>query len=368
MRNSPAPSTASARPASSRARGNSIQSTADQSRQRPASSASSRPNGITTAVPDLAATPNGAKSTDTKPTKEPTVPIKTDPAAKEEASSSAPAAPPPAARANSAGGASARRGSTAKPTDAEAQKAEVAKTPTPITTTTGTTTTTSTVTTTKSGRASKPSTPALGTFPDTPAPRSRNARNAANTASNTNAGTAATTPAPSAPAKRSHKKGAAQQLQLQQQQQQQALATAQQQQQPKQDEEVNNSSAQDEEEEDGDMDADPNEPRYCYCNSVSYGAMIACDSANCSIEWFHLDCVGLKDPPEENSTSPPSPFPKKRKLPPFSFPTPPHLTHSIDHHFPRGIHHAVKTNRRAVKWYCNNCKDRMKSGKKANGR
>lgn len=38
---------------------------------------------------------------------------------------------------------------------------------------------------------------------------------------------------------------------------------------------------------------DENEPRYCICQGVSYGNMIACDNANCGREWFHLDCVGL---------------------------------------------------------------------------
>ncbi|KAG1883081.1 hypothetical protein F4604DRAFT_1984955 [Suillus subluteus] len=34
--------------------------------------------------------------------------------------------------------------------------------------------------------------------------------------------------------------------------------------------------------------ADPNEPRYCYCNQVSYETMIACDGDTCKLEWFHL--------------------------------------------------------------------------------
>ncbi|KAG2076085.1 hypothetical protein BDR04DRAFT_1114675 [Suillus decipiens] len=31
--------------------------------------------------------------------------------------------------------------------------------------------------------------------------------------------------------------------------------------------------------------ADPNEPRYCYCNQVSYETMIACDNDACKLEW-----------------------------------------------------------------------------------
>ena len=39
--------------------------------------------------------------------------------------------------------------------------------------------------------------------------------------------------------------------------------------------------------------ADPSEPTYCFCNRVSFGEMIACDNADCHIEWFHFECVGL---------------------------------------------------------------------------
>lgn len=42
---------------------------------------------------------------------------------------------------------------------------------------------------------------------------------------------------------------------------------------------------------------DPNEPRYCYCNRVSYETMIACDSDTCKLEWFHLPCTGLNAVP-----------------------------------------------------------------------
>jgi hypothetical protein len=126
-----------------------------------------------------------------------------------------------------------------------------------------------TIVTTKSGRASKPSTPAMGNFPE-PLPRSKNTRNTASTA-----------------AKRSHKKGGAPQ----------AVAA----QAAEQDE---NGSAQD--------DEDADELRYCYCNGVSYGEMVACDADTCEREWFHLDCVGLKAAPGANSkfyTLPPSSSP-----------------------------------------------------------
>ncbi|RYP03665.1 hypothetical protein DL764_004992 [Monosporascus ibericus] len=242
--NSLIPPAAAARPSSARARGNSIHSTAEQARQRPTSSASNRQSGTTTGPPDLAVTQNGTKPADNKP-KESAPPIKTDPVREEAA--------PPIPRASSAGG-SSKKESTAKAEDAEPPRGETPKAPAPIATS---------VVTTKSGRASKPSTPALGTFPEV-GPRSRNSRTTSTTA------------------KRSHKKGASQQAVL-------AAQAA--------DEDTN--SVQDDD--DGEIDAD--EQRYCYCNGVSYGAMIACDSTTCTIEWFHLDCVGLKDAPEENGKS-----------------------------------------------------------------
>ena len=43
---------------------------------------------------------------------------------------------------------------------------------------------------------------------------------------------------------------------------------------------------------------DPNEPRYCVCNQVSYGDMVACDNPRCPVEWFHYPCVGINAPPK----------------------------------------------------------------------
>jgi hypothetical protein len=59
---------------------------------------------------------------------------------------------------------------------------------------------------------------------------------------------------------------------------------------------------------------DPDEPRYCLCNRVSFGTMIGCEnhdvslsflflirkmltSIKCEKEWFHLECVGLEEIP-----------------------------------------------------------------------
>jgi len=128
---------------------------------------------------------------------------------------------------------------------------------------------TQTITTTKSGRASKPSTPAIPSFPLEPV-RSRSSRAALETASNN---------------KRSHKKGAGAAAQQQLMAQQRG-------------EEDDASSVQG----DGDDEDEANEPRYCYCNGVSYGEMVGCDNTDgCEREWFHLECVGLKSAPSSKA-------------------------------------------------------------------
>ncbi|XP_030379084.1 inhibitor of growth protein 3-like [Scaptodrosophila lebanonensis] len=48
----------------------------------------------------------------------------------------------------------------------------------------------------------------------------------------------------------------------------------------------------------GEWSYDPNEPRYCTCNQVSYGDMVACDNDACPYEWFHYPCVGITQPPK----------------------------------------------------------------------
>lgn len=49
------------------------------------------------------------------------------------------------------------------------------------------------------------------------------------------------------------------------------------------------------------MDVDDDEAgddkKYCICQNVSFGDMVACDNADCPYEWFHWDCVGLKSEP-----------------------------------------------------------------------
>jgi len=48
----------------------------------------------------------------------------------------------------------------------------------------------------------------------------------------------------------------------------------------------------------GEWAPDPNEPRYCLCNQVSYGDMVACDNPDCPLEWFHYACVDITAPPK----------------------------------------------------------------------
>ncbi|KAJ5666018.1 uncharacterized protein N7477_008466 [Penicillium maclennaniae] len=52
----------------------------------------------------------------------------------------------------------------------------------------------------------------------------------------------------------------------------------------------------------GDDEDEEGEPRYCYCDQVSFGEMVACDNDACPREWFHLSCVGLTKPPGKNGT------------------------------------------------------------------
>ncbi|RCK54876.1 Transcriptional regulatory protein PHO23 [Candida viswanathii] len=40
------------------------------------------------------------------------------------------------------------------------------------------------------------------------------------------------------------------------------------------------------------------DPTYCYCQQQSFGEMIGCDNNDCRYQWFHLPCIGLKNPPK----------------------------------------------------------------------
>jgi inhibitor of growth protein 3 len=48
----------------------------------------------------------------------------------------------------------------------------------------------------------------------------------------------------------------------------------------------------------GDADEDESDDtKYCFCQRVSFGDMVACDNDSCQYQWFHWECVGIKEEP-----------------------------------------------------------------------
>ncbi|OAX76970.1 hypothetical protein ACJ72_08736, partial [Emergomyces africanus] len=150
------------------------------------------------------------------------------------------------------------------------------------------------------GRSSKNSTPVLPSFPEssqllqpqrTTRPRGGTMTatdgggpGATSATSSTGTGTGTTT------TKRSHKKGAG------------LVAAAQ--------HLIAEAATEDEDSSrQGDDEEDEGEPRYCYCNQVSFGEMVACDNETCPREWFHLSCVGLSRAPLKSCEFNPNPPP-----------------------------------------------------------
>ena len=41
------------------------------------------------------------------------------------------------------------------------------------------------------------------------------------------------------------------------------------------------------------LSAEDKEDSYCICGEGYVGQMVACDSADCPVQWFHFKCVGL---------------------------------------------------------------------------
>ncbi|KAK0705062.1 hypothetical protein B0H67DRAFT_649440 [Lasiosphaeris hirsuta] len=294
-RSSPVPLPTIPRPASSRARQNSAQSNTESARQRPPSAASNKPNGAPPSIPEPAVQSNGAKpNTDIKVPKEiiTALPSKPEPVKPEVE------APPPPPEQMPNGG---KKETIAKTIEEPAKRDSA----TPILPPTPTATVK-----TKSGRASKPSTPALATFAEAQAasnPRSRPSRNAESGTSGPAATAATTTTATTtaaATAKRSHKKGASISAAAA------ALVTVQVASIPpsvaamapvnREDARGNNHSSGNKgaQPQDDDDEGDGDEPRYCFCNQVSYGEMVGCDAEGCPREWFHLECVGLEVAPK----------------------------------------------------------------------
>lgn len=155
----------------------------------------------------------------------------------------------------------------------------------------------------RNARASKTSTPVVGSFAESPDPQDTNGD-----ATNGNKQKRVSRPrmkdhglhdslSPKAlPPKRSHKKGAGL---LAQQSLRRARAA----------ESLNGALSADAEDQDLDEMSDVNmdgdgadeDERYCYCDDISYGEMVACDNKNCMREWFHLRCVGLEKAPGKNT-------------------------------------------------------------------
>lgn len=52
--------------------------------------------------------------------------------------------------------------------------------------------------------------------------------------------------------------------------------------------------------EEAEEDNDDDE-RFCFCEKPSSGDMIACDNDSCPRQWFHFDCVGLKQAPKSKN-------------------------------------------------------------------
>ena len=45
-------------------------------------------------------------------------------------------------------------------------------------------------------------------------------------------------------------------------------------------------------------DDDDDSRLWCYCSKPSFGDMVMCDNKQCTIQWFHFTCVGLRIPPK----------------------------------------------------------------------
>lgn len=56
----------------------------------------------------------------------------------------------------------------------------------------------------------------------------------------------------------------------------------------------NRHGASDEEE---DEEGEEDNTLYCTCQRPSFGEMIGCDNDNCEFQWFHYECVGIKEQP-----------------------------------------------------------------------
>ncbi|KAF1935545.1 hypothetical protein EJ02DRAFT_388996 [Clathrospora elynae] len=47
----------------------------------------------------------------------------------------------------------------------------------------------------------------------------------------------------------------------------------------------------------GGEEDESDDTKYCTCQRVSFGDMVACDNDECRYQWFHWECVGIKEEP-----------------------------------------------------------------------
>lgn len=152
----------------------------------------------------------------------------------------------------------------------------------------------------RAGRTSKTATPVVGAFPEVAMVRSRSTRNANTGNSNSNPSSESNSTTTGTVSKRSQKTnppgnvhGALVSPVLKP-----VPATK-----SNPPSSAASSVAADQDRQEGELEGeveseeDEDEPRYCYCNQVSYGNMIACDNDHCPREWFHLPCVKLDKAP-----------------------------------------------------------------------
>jgi hypothetical protein len=148
----------------------------------------------------------------------------------------------------------------------------------------------------RTGRTSKTATPVVGSFPEIPMARSRSTRNANN--SNSNASSENNSTTTGFVSKRGNKKNAQTASNAIPASPAVKPVTSTKSNPPSS---AASSIAPEPENEypDAEVESDEegDEPRYCYCNEVSYGNMVACDNDDCPREWFHLACVNLEKAP-----------------------------------------------------------------------
>jgi hypothetical protein len=145
----------------------------------------------------------------------------------------------------------------------------------------------------RAARASKPETPMVGSFPEIPMARSRSTRNAQNGNSNSNGSSENNSTTTGTVSKRSNKKGGPSATSAAESPAPKPTPAAK----SNPPSSAASSVAPEQEYQDAETDEGDDEPRYCYCNEVSYGQMVACDNDACPREWFHLPCVQLEKAP-----------------------------------------------------------------------